>query len=221
MRRAGPRRHHDRMDITTGTHPSIGAADGPARAAAAAAGPAPPPQPGVGIDAAAAAGAGVAGTPRPRQPPDATCVPSLRPRPGLANVAKWNITVLVAALAADVVCTDARRLLRSRYLLAGALIAAALAAPDVIWQAAHGWPGLDVFRVLQSAAGHNRAVYWPAQVLYTGMVLTPLWVAGAVCSLRTAAARRFRPAAIACVAVIVLQFVLGGNAYYPGAAFTC
>ena len=39
-------------------------------------------------------------------------------------------------------------------------------------------------------------------------------------SLRSVAARPFRPAAIACVIVIALQFVLGGKAYYPGAAFT-
>src|SRR5271157_382802 len=139
---------------------------------------------------------------------------------GVASEAKWNIGFLVAALAAGFVFTDARRLLRSRYLLIGGLIAAVLAAPDVVWQAAHGWPGLDVFRALQSEAGHNRAVYWPAQILYTGVVLTPVWVAGAVWSLRSAAARRFRPVAIACVAVIALQFVLGGKAYYPGAAFT-
>jgi hypothetical protein len=139
---------------------------------------------------------------------------------GLASEAKWNIAFLLAALAAGFLLTGARRLLRSRYLLAGALIAAALAAPDLIWQAAHGWPGLEVFRVLQTEAGHNRLVYWPAQILYTGVVLTPLWGAGAVWSLRSAAARPFRPIAIACVAVIALQFILGGKAYYPGAAFT-
>jgi len=138
---------------------------------------------------------------------------------GVASEAKWNIGFLLAGLAAGFACTDARRLLRSRYLLIGALIAAALAAPDVVWQATHGWPGLDVFRALQTQAGHNRAVYWPAQILYTGVVLTPVWVAGTVWSLRSAAARRFRPVAIACVAVIALQFVLGGKAYYPGAAF--
>lgn len=139
---------------------------------------------------------------------------------GVAAEAKWNIAFLLAGLAAGFLLTDARRLLASRYLLIGGLIAAVLAAPDVVWQAAHGWPGLDVFRVLQTAAGHNRIVYWPAQVLYTGVVLTPVWVGGAVWSLRSAAARPFRPAAIACVIVIALQFVLGGKAYYPGAAFT-
>ena len=86
---------------------------------------------------------------------------------GVASEAKWNIGFLLAALAAGFAFTDARRLLRSRYLLIGGLIAAALAAPDVVWQAAHGWPGLDVFRALQTEAGHNRAVYWPgADPLY-------------------------------------------------------
>ena len=139
---------------------------------------------------------------------------------GLASEAKWNIAFLLAALAAGFLLTDARRLLRSRYLLIGGLITAALAAPDLIWQAAHGWPGLEVFRALQTEAGHNRLVYWPGQILYTGLVLTPLWVAGAAWSLRSAAARPFRPVAIGCVAVIVLQFVLGGKPYYAGAAFT-
>jgi len=139
---------------------------------------------------------------------------------GLASEAKWNIAFLLAALAAGFLLTDARRLLRSRYLLIGGLITAALAAPDLIWQAAHGWPGLEVFRALQTEAEHNRLVYWPGQILYTGLVLTPLWVAGAAWSLRSAAARPFRPVAIGCVAVIVLQFVLGGKPYYAGAAFT-
>ncbi len=139
---------------------------------------------------------------------------------GVASEAKWNIAFLAAALAAGFLATDARRLLRSRYLLLGCVIAAALAAPDVIWQAAHGWPSLDVFRSLQTAAGHNRATYWLAQVFFTGVALTPLWVAGLVWSLRSARARTFRPLAIACLIVIVLQFVLGGKAYYPGGVYT-
>src|SRR5215831_4812595 len=89
---------------------------------------------------------------------------------GVASEAKWNIGFLVVTLAAGFLATDARRLLRNRYLLVGGLIAAALAAPDLIWQAAHGWPSIDVFRALQGDAGHNRALYWPGQVLFTGLV---------------------------------------------------
>ena len=139
---------------------------------------------------------------------------------GVASEAKWNIAFLAAGLAVGFLATDARRLLRSRYLLFGCVIAAALAAPDVAWQAAHGWPSLDVFRALQTAAGHNRATYWLAQVLFTGPLLTPVWVAGVVWSLRSQAARRFRPVAVACVIVIAAQFILGGKPYYPGGAYT-
>jgi hypothetical protein len=95
-----------------------------------------------------------------------------------------------------------------------------LAAALVIWQAAHGWPELDVFHALDSAAGHNRATYWMAQVLFTGPVLTPVWLAGLIWSLRSQAARRFRPVAIACILVIAVQFILGGKPYYAGAAYT-
>jgi hypothetical protein len=139
---------------------------------------------------------------------------------GIGSEAKWNIGFLVAALAVGFAATDARRLLRSRYLLLGGMIAATLAAPDLVWQAMHGWPNLDVFRALQDSAGHNRAVFWLGQLLYAGPVLTPVWVAGAIWSLRSPMARRFRPVAIGCVVAITLQFVLGGKAYYPGAAYT-
>jgi hypothetical protein len=138
---------------------------------------------------------------------------------GIGASAKWNIGFLVAALTAGFIVTPARTLLRSRYLLAGAAAAAALAAPDVIWQAAHGWPNLAVFHVLQSAAWHNRATYWQAQVLFTGVALAPIWITGLVWSLRSEAARRFRPLAIACAIELVLIFALGGKPYYNGAIF--
>jgi len=100
------------------------------------------------------------------------------------------------------------------------VIAVSLAAPDVVWQAAHGWPEFKVYAVLQGNAGHNRAVYWPAQVIYTGLALTPVWVAGLVWSLRSPAGRRFRPLGIASLVALGVFFVLGGKPYYPGAVFT-
>ena len=135
---------------------------------------------------------------------------------GIASEAKWNIGFLAAAVVAGLAATDARRLLRSRYLLLGGVIAAALAAPDLVWQALHGWPNLDVFRALQGAAGHNRAVFWPAQVLYTGPAVTPVWVTGAIWSLRSPAARRFRPVAIACVIAIVRAVRAGRQGVLSG-----
>jgi hypothetical protein len=139
---------------------------------------------------------------------------------GVASEAKWNIGFLALALLAGFLVTPARSLLRSRYLVIAGVLAAMLAAPDLIWQAAHGWPGIDVFRALQDQAGHNRATYWPAQVIFTGIVLTPVWVAGLIWALRSTEARAFRPAAIGCGLAVLLQFILGGKAYYPAGAYT-
>jgi Dolichyl-phosphate-mannose-protein mannosyltransferase len=138
---------------------------------------------------------------------------------GIGLDAKWNIAFLAAALLAGFLLTPQRELLRSRYLLAGAVIAAVLGSPDVIWQALHGWPNLAVFHALQSEAGHNRITYWIAQIVYTGVLVTPVWIAGLLWSLRSQAARRFRPLALASVIVLVLIFVLGGKPYYSGAVF--
>jgi Dolichyl-phosphate-mannose-protein mannosyltransferase len=139
---------------------------------------------------------------------------------GMGMNAKWAVGVLAAALLAGFALTPSRALLRSRYLLAGALIAAVLASPDVIWQAQHGWPNLAVFHALHNQAGHNLLVYWPAQILYTGPALTPVWAAGLWWCLRHPEARRFRPAGIAAVITLVLFFLAGGKPYYAGGIYT-
>ena len=139
---------------------------------------------------------------------------------GVGMNAKWAVGVLAAALIAGFALTPFRVLLRSRYLLAGAVLAAALAWPDLVWQAQHGWPNLAVFHALHGDAGHNLGVYWPAQILYTGFVLAPVWIAGLWWCLRHPDARRFRPAGIAAVITLVVFFVAGGKPYYAGGIFT-
>ncbi len=137
---------------------------------------------------------------------------------GLGLDAKWNIGFLVAALGLGFAVTPAARpLLRSRYLAYGAVLLAALAAPDFVWQALHGWPNFAVFGQLNQQAWKNRAVYWPTQVVYTSIALVPLWIGGIAWALRDA---RLRVAGIAAVAAIVAQFVLGGKGYYPGGIYT-
>jgi hypothetical protein len=137
---------------------------------------------------------------------------------GIGAFAKWNIGFLLAGLALGFAATPrVRPLLRSRYLVLGAVVFAALAAPDVVWQAAHGWPNFAVFRELNTAAWANRIQYWPNQVLYTTIVLVPLWVGGIVWALRDT---RLRAIGIAAGFVIVIQFVLGGKPYYPGGIYT-
>jgi len=137
---------------------------------------------------------------------------------GLEN--KWNILFFVFGLAIGLLATPQRRLLRSWWVLAAAVLALALWAPNLAWQASHGWPQLQVFSALNQQAAHNRAVFWPAQFIYVGLLLTPVWLAGLLWLLRNPAARAFRLFAWMYVAVMAVFFVLGGKPYYPGAMYT-
>jgi 4-amino-4-deoxy-L-arabinose transferase-like glycosyltransferase len=137
---------------------------------------------------------------------------------GIGMTAKWNIGFLLAGLLLGFVATPgARPLLRSRYLVYGAVLCAVLAAPDFVWQAMHGWPNFAVFHQLQRGAWANRIGYWPNQIFNTSIVGVPLWIRGATWSLRST---RYRPVGIAVITVICLQFVLGGKPYYPDAGYT-
>ena len=137
---------------------------------------------------------------------------------GVGMDVKWNIGFLVIGLVLGFAVTPAARpLLRGRYLLAGGLVFAVLASPDFGWQALHEWPNLAVFHQLQQDAWKNRVEYWPGQVLYTSVVLVPLWAGGLVWALRNP---RLRAVGVAAVTVLVAQFVLGGKAYYPGGVYT-
>ncbi len=140
---------------------------------------------------------------------------------GVGLDAKWNIAFLAFALIIGFVVTpSARRVVPLPMAVTSMAIVVALAWPDFAWQALHGWPNFSIFHSLQRDAGHNRAVYWPAQILYTGFVAAPLWIAG-LASLwrRNSPDHRWRSLAAAGMVVLTLQFVLGGKPYYVGGIF--
>jgi 4-amino-4-deoxy-L-arabinose transferase-like glycosyltransferase len=134
---------------------------------------------------------------------------------GLLNkptVAQLAVAVLVGLLADR----DARRLLASRWLLAGAAVAALLWAPYLAWQAGHGWPQLAVFADLRREDGGLGAglAFLPLQLLVTNPLLAPVWVVGLVALLRAGWARPWRPLAVAWLVLVGFYTLVGGKPYY-------
>lgn len=60
--------------------------------------------------------------------------------------AKYSIALLVVALAAGLLLTGQQRLVASRHALGAAALTLLLLAPNLAWQAAHGWPFFEVVR---------------------------------------------------------------------------
>lgn len=134
---------------------------------------------------------------------------------GLALLNKSLVVLLAVALGVGLLADRRRDLLASRWLVAGAALTTAIAAPNLLWQADNGWPQLDMAEALsERLAAENRATLLPLQVLFTGPLLVALLWHGARWLARTERARRFRPLLWAWPAVLVITFATGGRPYY-------
>ena len=129
------------------------------------------------------------------------------------------VAALVVGLALD------RRLvpvLRSPWVWAGAGIALLLWMPNLTWQAAHGWPQLELAgQIRHEEGGENRALLVPFQFALIGPPLAPVWIAGLVALLRHRDLRPWRPLGTAYLALLVILFVLGGKGYYAAPLLVC
>ena len=131
-----------------------------------------------------------------------------------------NIMILLlAVLAVGIFCSVQRPVLRTWWPWLGSGIALVIWAPDLIWQATHGWPQLAMSAALHrendSAGSYAGGI--PAQLIYVGILVSPLVVAGFIRLWRTAELR-FLAIAAALVVIYVLAWVPGKPYYTDGLA---
>jgi 4-amino-4-deoxy-L-arabinose transferase-like glycosyltransferase len=141
---------------------------------------------------------------------------------------KYSIGLLAGGLAVGLMVTPERRVLRSPWPVFAAGIALVLLAPNLLWQAIHGWP---IVEVLRGDAGHrpafqsgialeftdfarNAAAFGLEQILYANLVAAPVWLAGIVAPFRVTALRDLRFLSIAYFVVFATAVALGAKGYY-------
>jgi hypothetical protein len=108
-------------------------------------------------------------------------------------------------------------LLKSRWVWAGAAIALAIWAPNLIWQAMNGWPQLEMARVITArSTDDNRGGLVLLQVLFAGPLLFPIFLAGLWWLLRSPDARPWRPIGWSYLVVLALIYLTAGKGYYSG-----
>jgi 4-amino-4-deoxy-L-arabinose transferase-like glycosyltransferase len=137
---------------------------------------------------------------------------------GLALYNKHLIVLTLVAIGVGLVLVGPRRVLWSRWLLAGVAIALVVGAPNLLYQASHGWPQLEMARAIERNKGsESRILFLPLQLALVGVFLAPVWVAGLVHLLREPALRPVRALAVAYPVLGVLVLVTGGQPYYTTA----
>jgi hypothetical protein len=129
------------------------------------------------------------------------------------------LVMLLVGLLLGILVSEHRSVLRTRWPWAGAGLAAVIWAPNIIWQATHGWPQLAMASALhhENSTPADYAGGLPAQFLYLGLLLAPLVIAGFIRLWRTPELR-FIAVAATLVVVYVLAWVPGKPYYSDGMA---
>ncbi len=99
---------------------------------------------------------------------------------GAAFLAKYTVALYLASLALALLLTPQRRLLARWEPWTAGAFAAAIAAPNLVWQAENGWPFVAHTAVL---AAEKNIPFSPAsfllqEVVILGPATAPVWIAG-------------------------------------------
>ncbi|TQS39983.1 glycosyltransferase family 39 protein [Cryptosporangium phraense] len=132
---------------------------------------------------------------------------------GIGLLNKYLIGLLAIGLVGGLLIAGPRRLLRDRWVVIGVLIALVLVSPNLVWQAAHGFPQLDVAGEIASGDSSyaGRPVAVVLQLVLVSPIATAVWVTGLVWLFRRA---QFRALAWAWVVVFAVLLIGGGKGYY-------
>lgn len=136
---------------------------------------------------------------------------------GIQN--KYTVGLFAAAVLVGLLFTRQRRILASPLPWLGALIAVSVALPNLIWQADHGWPQLEVAEALRARSDGPLAFV----VLQVGLLSLTLVIPAAVgfwWLARSEQARPWRLFPIAYGLLFVAFLATGGKAYYIAPMYT-
>lgn len=139
---------------------------------------------------------------------------------GVTFQARYGIAVWAVGLALGLVLAGPRTVLRSRDFWIGALFAAAIALPNVLWQAAHGFPFLELVRNDNSGNFTGTPLEFTiGQILAVNVVLAPLWIAGIIAPFASARLKPYRFLSIAFVVTALFILITHGKSYYMAGAY--
>lgn len=141
---------------------------------------------------------------------------------GIGLLNKLLVVFLVAGVVAGLLIAGPRSVFRSPWLWAGAALATVVWAPNLLWQATHGWPQLELSRAIASGSSGTSepvALFVPFQFVLISPVLVPVWVAGLVRLFRDPGLATVRAFGWAYLVLAVVFMATGGKPYYLGGLY--
>jgi 4-amino-4-deoxy-L-arabinose transferase-like glycosyltransferase len=123
---------------------------------------------------------------------------------------------LLGVLVGVALVRETRPVLRTRWPWLGGLVALVMWVPNLVWQARHDWPVLDLSADIADeygGVGGRVAMVLEAFVMFSP-VIGVVWVFGLVQLLRRPDRARARPVAWTFLVVLAVFLVTGGKGYY-------
>ena len=110
---------------------------------------------------------------------------------GMGILTKYTSGFFALSLYAAVLVCPQRRLMRRADFWVAPLVAAAIVAPNIFWQYAHGWPQIVLLynAMLNKDLALSPGVFMLEQILMVNPLTSPLWIAGLIFFLRGAQGR--------------------------------
>lgn len=139
---------------------------------------------------------------------------------GVGLQAKTLPVLLAASVVVALLLVGPRHAFRSPHLYAGGLVAAAVWAPNLLWQQAHGWPQLELAESIAAGGSGTSTGLVELWATQPGLVGPPVGVVLAVAgAVRLARSREHRFLLVAWVVLAVVVTATGGKAYYLAPAY--
>lgn len=138
---------------------------------------------------------------------------------GLEN--KHSMLFFCFGIVAGLALTENRRWLWSKWLWLGGALAALLFVPNLIWEAAYGWPTLEFMRNAQAFKNYHASLpeFVAGQLLQTNPLIAPVWVAGLYWLFFSERGSRYRLFGWVYAAIFVVFVIEGAKSYYFAAIY--
>jgi hypothetical protein len=134
---------------------------------------------------------------------------------GLEN--KHSMLVFGFGILVGLTLSGERSYFRSKWIWIGGLIAVAVFAPNLLWEAHHGWPQIEVVRNAQlyKNVPISPLRFMGEQIAFLNPAAVPLWLGGLAWYFLSGKGNRFRFLGWSYLVVIAVFMFLGGKSYYP------
>jgi hypothetical protein len=139
---------------------------------------------------------------------------------GLEN--KHSMLVFGFGLVAGLLLSGRWQIFRSKWIWIGGVIAVALFLPNLLWEARHGWPQIEVVRNAQLYKNEpiTPIQFLFEQVLFVGPLALPIWLGGLGWFVFAKDGTPFRFLGWTYLIVITIFIVGDGKSYYPLPVYT-